>query len=106
MNPQVAQQKQEEIFEKCLEIVKKKRVDYSGDQDAFGNFRLSNFWEISPWLGAAIRMMDKISRFKQLAKNYGKGQVTDESIVDTLVDCINYMVIVYLLWEEENEQRT
>ena len=98
--PDQALKIQEELFTKALEIVKKKRVDYSGTEDAFGNFRKSEFWGIEPWRGAAIRLMDKLSRFNQLAST-GDQQVLDESIEDTIIDAINYCVIMYSLYLEK-----
>lgn len=99
--PKEALEAQEQLFAKALEIVKVKRVDYSGDTDPFLNFRQSQFWGVEAWRGAAIRLMDKLSRFKQLADHAGQGQVKDESIQDTVIDLLNYSVIVYLLWLEQ-----
>lgn len=94
------------LFDDALEIVQAKRIDYSGKVDPFANFRLSQFWGISSWRGAAIRMMDKISRLKNLFENKGVGEVKDESVRDTVLDCLNYIVIMYSLWLEENDSTT
>ena len=91
---------QKNLFDRALAIVKVKRVDYSGEDDPFGNFRESEFWDTPAWKGAAIRFMDKLSRFKRLTKNAGQGKVADETIEDTVVDALNYLVIFYLLWLE------
>lgn len=103
MSPQQALAEQERLFARALEIVKVKRDDYSGPADPFLNFRQSKFWGVEPWRGAAIRLMDKLSRFQQLASHDGNGQVKDESIEDTVVDALNYVCIVYLLWREQHQ---
>ena len=100
ITPKQALDAQVNIFARSIEIIKAKRVDYSGDADPFANFRLSQFWGVEPWKGAAIRMMDKLSRLRQLFAKNGEGMVKDESIQDTIVDAINYLVIILLLWLE------
>lgn len=92
-----ARKAHERLFEQALEIIRAKRVDYANSEDPFANFRMSSFWGIEPWRGAGIRLMDKLSRFKQLAQKGGVGAVKDESIIDTVVDSINYVVIMLLL---------
>lgn len=94
---------QENLFKDALEIIRKKRSDYSGDSDPFGNFRSSTLWGISPWRGAALRLMDKLARLKNLMSGK-QAQVTDESIRDTVIDGINYLAIMYMLWLEQNEK--
>lgn len=93
---------QKQIFDKALAILVKKRQDYSGDQDPFANFRQSEMWGVEPWRGAAIRLTDKLSRFRRLAENGGTGKV-EESIEDTIVDALNYTVIMYELYLETKE---
>lgn len=95
-----ATKEHEEIFSLALKILKPKRVDYGG-QDPFGNFRRSTIFDVPPSRGALIRMMDKISRFHQLAQKGGKGAVSDEKLRDTVIDAVNYMVIAYQLLQEE-----
>jgi hypothetical protein len=102
MTPAQALEKHEEMFDRAIEILKKKRVDYSGQADPFANFRQSEFWGVPAWKGALIRFMDKLTRFKNLATSKGKGAV-DENIEDTIIDALNYLVISYELWLETEE---
>lgn len=88
------------IFEQALEIMKSKRIDYSGEVDPFKNFRQSEIFGVPPWKGALIRLMDKISRAYNLMESNTAGKVTDESLMDTIRDGANYLVIAYLLWLE------
>lgn len=90
------------VLDTALQIMIPKRVDYSGQDDPFANFRWSLLWDVPPWKGAAVRMTDKLSRFKQLSEKAGKGEVKDESIIDTIADAVNYDIIMLLLWAEEN----
>jgi len=88
------------IFEDAIEILKRKRIDYSGAADPFGNFRKAEIFHVESWRGAGIRLSDKISRFVSLAENDGKGKVTDESMRDTVIDGVNYFVLMYQLYME------
>lgn len=51
---------------------------------------------------ARIRLSDKINRYTTLAKTKDlKGQVSDETIIDTLVDTINYAVMTVIELERK-----
>lgn len=83
----------EERFENCLEILKKKNHDYSGDRDELFNFKLvEQLGILSTEKGILVRMVDKISRLSTLLDK--EAHVADESIQDTLDDLINYAVIL------------
>lgn len=45
-------------------------------------------------VSSAIRMSDKLNRFKSLIKT--DGLVKDESVDDTLLDLANYAILTYL----------
>jgi len=45
-------------------------------------------------ISSAIRLEDKLSRFKNLIKN--EAQVKDESIEDTLLDMANYAILTVM----------
>lgn len=57
-----------------------------------------------------IRLGDKFARFKTLSRIYPtdstQQQVTDESIMDTLLDLANYAIMTVLELEEEETKRT
>jgi hypothetical protein len=63
-----------------------KNADYG---DSFGE-QFKEYGEIS----AAIRLEDKLKRFKQLIKN--PAQVKDESKIDTLLDMANYAIMTVI----------
>jgi len=85
------------VLEHAAEIVKAKRVDYSGYDDPFANFRASYVAGVEPWRGAIVRLLDKVSRMVRLAEGGGTGQVKEESLLDTVADLVNYAVIAFSL---------
>ena len=101
MTIQEANNKHSELFEKALELLQKKRVDYADNVDPFANFRQSKLCGVEPSKGSFIRMMDKVSRMARLMSKGGVGGVADESLADTVIDLCNYAVITLLLYQEE-----
>lgn len=83
-----------ETFAECLEIAKKKNNDYAGEKtkDPYKNLRGSVFVKVSPDRAILVRIIDKISRVSNLLEQ--DNQVKDESIQDTINDCINYFAIL------------
>lgn len=83
-----------ELTERLYAILEKKNADYSPADDAFYNFENSAI-EVGMTVEdtTKVRIMDKISRFKNLMKKSGKAEVVDESLTDTIMDTINYMII-------------
>jgi hypothetical protein len=71
-----------------------KNADYG---DSFGE-QFKEYGEIS----AAIRLEDKLKRFKQLIKN--PAQVKDESKIDTLLDMANYAIMTVIEMERKHEK--
>jgi len=91
------------IFVEALEILLAKRHDYSGSDDPFGNFRVSESTDGVPgWKGARIRNQDKFSRRRNIMES-GSSKVADESFTDTLRDSVNYVCIEGGLEFEELE---
>ena len=74
----------EEITNKLNEIYTRKNKDYGNSFEK----SCEEFGLVSP----AIRMTDKLNRFKQLINS--KPEV-DESIQDTLLDLANYAILTY-----------
>lgn len=87
-------QQHKEILDTMHDIYVRKNADYgnSFDQtlDEFGLVAL------------AIRLDDKLRRFKQLIKQ--DAQVKDESIEDTLLDMSNYSVMGKM-WMDKQKQK-
>lgn len=75
------------------ELYRKKNHDY-GDSfhKSYEEFGLTM---------AAIRISDKVNRFKTLIK--AKGQVNDESIRDTLIDTANYCIMTVMELDAESQ---
>lgn len=82
-----------EITDLMVETYEKKNHDYG---DSFDK-SVDEFGLVSP----AIRLTDKLNRFKTLIKTESK--VKDESISDTLLDLANYSILTYLYIKNHNE---
>lgn len=86
------------LFEGDLELLIRKGHDYSGDTDCLRNF--SDFG----WFGILVRLSDKISRLKNLARN-NSPRVGDESFIDTLMDIRNYAYLMQIVYEEDGDAK-
>jgi nitrogen regulatory protein PII-like uncharacterized protein len=83
----------------------KKNAGYSGDSpDRWANFRMSEAFGVSAFLGCLIRMSDKYIRVTNLVKNPLNEQV-GENIKDTLMDLAAYALIAVCLLSEEQEKK-
>ena len=80
-----------ELCDKGLEILKKKNHDYSKGH-IFGNFMVAEALQAaSAENGIIIRMSDKLSRLVSIIE---KGNQVSESEEDTIIDLINYSVLL------------
>lgn len=84
-------EKHKEICERLYKIYVAKNKDYG---DSFGE-GFKEYGLIMP----AIRLDDKLSRYKQLIKH--EAEVKDETITDTLLDLANYCIMTII--EIENK---
>lgn len=82
-----------EITDLMVETYEKKNHDYGNSFEK----SVDEFGLVSP----AIRLTDKLNRFKTLIKTESK--VKDESISDTLLDLANYSILTYLYIKNHNE---
>jgi len=90
----------DDLFEKCHNVLVAKNKDYSGATDSLRNFKVSaEVSGVTMSQGILTRLMDKMLRVGNLIKN--EAVVKDESIYDTLMDAINYCVILYAALQEE-----
>lgn len=69
--------------------------------DPLFNFRGSVLYGIDPWVGALIRLQDKIARLQTAAAGH---ELTNENIIDTFDDAASYIIIAKILWLEQNEE--
>lgn len=88
-----------EICARALSLMEKKNRDYSIGDDPFGNFRATSILNIKPELGILMRCIDKIKRIETFIKS---GTLENEAVIDSIVDIINYMVLLEgMLMEKE-----
>jgi len=87
-------------------LMGRKNADYAtgGDvrEDAFKNFRKSEeVTSIPVEVGILIRLSDKIARLGRLLQEGYKPQVDDEKVEDTLLDIVNYAVLIAAFLSEK-----
>jgi len=84
----------EDICVHAQSLMRKKQADYtSGDDQPFRNFQLGPLLGVgNVQQGIFIRFLDKVSRLSTYMTR-GKFQV-NESLQDTIVDAINYLVLL------------
>ena len=87
-----------EILAELGALHDKKAADYGRDDDPLANVRATSEWNVAPWVGAMIRLTDKVRRLQSLAR---KGSLVNESAADSLRDIAVYSVIALILLEEE-----
>lgn len=87
----------------ALEIIKKKNADYGADEDALRNFRLVQQIGVPMEIGILTRLADKFARLGKIITT-GKQAVMDESIDDTILDAINYLIILRAALSEAKQK--
>lgn len=81
------------VCKELNELYSRKNADYG---DSFGK----SYEEFDPVM-AAIRMGDKLNRYKALIKR--RQQVNDESVRDTLIDLANYAVMTVVEMDRQSD---
>jgi len=97
MNTTELLQLHKDMCSQAHELMKAKNHDYAGSSGntPFANFeRVESMGITSTELGFLVRMTDKMSRLSTMM-NGNKPKVKDEKILDTLLDLINYSVLLY-----------
>lgn len=87
------------------DLMNLKNRDYAGNhgKEPFANFtRCEAMGICNTEQGFMVRIVDKMSRLSSFLQ-HGKMNVTDESFKDTVVDVINYMVLLAAFSEDKNE---
>jgi len=77
---------------------RQKGHDYGDDKDTFSNITQSEDFGVDGWLGAAIRLNDKVNRIKSFAK---KGSLKNEPIEDAFKDIAVYAIIALVLYRRK-----
>lgn len=105
--------KHEFICKSAREIVAIKGHDYNKQAqengDTLANMRLAKNIGLaeSYCQSTMIRLFDKMMRLQSLTKNPSlQPQVKDESVKNTILDSINYLVYLYIFYDEESKIQT
>lgn len=85
------------ILKEMAELHDRKQQDYGTSGDPLANIRGSEQWGIPAWIGAMVRANDKVKRLQTLAQ---KGQLANESAVDSFMDLAVYAILARILFEE------
>lgn len=75
-----------------------KQADYGRSDDPFANVRASVDWGLPAWVGAMVRLTDKVRRLQSLAQ---KGELANEPAIDSFMDIAVYALIARVLYEQE-----
>ena len=89
-----------ELLKELGTLHKKKGADYGKEDDPFSNVRSAKEWGIAPWVGAMIRLNDKVKRLQKLAQ---RGSLVNESARDSFLDIAGYALIAHVLYEQEEQ---
>lgn len=93
------------FLKEAREVLIEKNHDYAhDDNDAFANFNGSSFVGIEPELAVLVRLLDKVKRIECFIRN-GKLDVKGEKVKDSVIDIINYAVIVGCMIRERDEEQ-
>ena len=87
-----------ELLAEDAELHDKKQADYGKGDDPFANVRSSIDFGVDPWVGAMVRLNDKVRRLQALMKN---GDLKNESAYDSFRDIRVYAGIAQVLFEEQ-----
>ena len=96
----------EMICEKGRSLMRKKNADYAGNDglEPFANFtRVEAMGICSTEQGFLVRMTDKMSRLSSFVES-GKLAVENESFEDTIIDIVNYSVLMYAYLHDKKTQ--
>lgn len=77
----------EEMCKKARAVSRKKSMDYGSEEDPYQNFRRHGAY------GIVVRMDDKLARLNTFVRR-GNLEVVEESLEDTLLDLINYAILL------------
>jgi len=94
-----------EVCDQARELMNLKNRDYAGNHgnEPFANFtRCEAMGICDTEAGFMVRITDKMSRLSSFLQS-GKMHVEDESFNDTIVDVINYMVLLSAYVKDKND---
>jgi hypothetical protein len=86
------------LCSQAYDMLQKKNYDYADSEDPFFNFRLCQHLKLcSAAAGVLIRITDKLSRLA----NAESKDLHCESYEDSIIDAINYLVILAEMRKEK-----
>ena len=85
------------ILKELADLHDRKQADYGREQDPLANIRASAEWGVQAWVGALIRLNDKVRRLQAFAR---RGTLANEGAVDSLNDIAVYAILARILLEE------
>ena len=91
-----------ELLQEIGDLHDAKQKDYGSEADPFANVRASLAWGIPGWVGALVRLGDKVVRLQSFAR---KGILANESAKDSMMDIAVYALISLVLYEEGLDDR-
>jgi hypothetical protein len=98
MNRHPSSQRLHDLLKELGELHDRKQADYGKVGDPFANLKASAQFGVPPWIGALVRLNDKVARLQTLCR---KGQLANESAEDSMRDIAVYALIALVLYEEE-----
>jgi len=94
------------LTKEAKELMARKNHDYSGGESRelpFLNFsRVESMGITTTEKGFLVRMTDKMSRLSTFCKE-GDFKVSDETLKDTILDIINYSILLYAYVESKKQ---
>lgn len=101
----------QQMYEKSTALIDRKGADYNRDQQEAGdtlfNLKVCELLGVVPSTeeGILVRLSDKLMRLISLTKPGRDAAVKDESVLDTIVDCHNYLDYLGLIWQQRRQQQ-
>jgi hypothetical protein len=84
--------------------MKQKSADYATGSDPFANFKRGEILGFATAEeGLMLRVVDKISRISTFLQR-GELKVENESVADSVMDVINYMVLLQGMLEDKSKK--
>lgn len=85
-----------DIMDELKALHDQKQADYGRTDDPFANVRASTEWGVAAWVGAMVRLNDKVRRLQKAAQG---GPLANEGVIDSLNDIAVYAIIARILYE-------
>jgi hypothetical protein len=89
-----------ELLAEAGETHDRKQADYGKGDDPFANVRSSEQWGVDGWVGAMVRLNDKVNRLQALRT---KGHLVNEAAKDSFMDIAVYALIAFVLYEQSEK---